>query len=240
MVEISREASDTSSQEPSHARKEGKRTKLATSHKIEHEEVQIIGGEWKFQKKPAFLAERSSYFNELFAAQTDKYASLPQQSISITLPDGAKKEGTSFKTTPLDVAKMISSQLAKKIIVAQVRYPEGRVATLDDNLQNPEEEKGSQGEGWMFFDATRPLEGNCEIKLFQFTDKEGRETFWHSSAHVLGETLELEFGVHLTHGPPTDDGFFYDSYTGKDVSAEEYLFSKFPGKVAVENSVFGD
>ena len=69
----------------------------------------------------------------------------------------------------------------------------------------------------MDYDATRPLEGHCEIRLLKFTDAKGRETFWHSSAHVLGETLELEFGVHLTHGPPTSDGFFYDSYTGKDV-----------------------
>ena len=124
----------------------------------------------------------------------------------------------SFKTTPLDVAKMISNQLPKKIIVSKVRYPEGRIATLDGNLQNPEEEKGKVGDGWMEYDATRPLEGNCELILLQFSDKEGRECFWHSSAHVLGESLELEFGVHLTHGPPTDDGFFYDSYTGKDVS----------------------
>ena len=42
-------------------------------------------------------------------------------------------------------------------------------------------------------------------------------TFWHSSAHVLGESLEREFGVHLCHGPPTENGFFYDAYTGKDV-----------------------
>jgi len=27
-------------------------------------------------------------------------------------------------------------------MVASVRYPNGRVATLDGNLQNPEEEKG--------------------------------------------------------------------------------------------------
>ena len=92
------------------------------------------------------------------------------------------------------------------------------MATLDDALQNPEEEKGEIGEGWMDYDATRPLEGNCEIKLLKFEDPKGRETFWHSSAHVLGETLELEFGVHLTHGPPTSEGFFYDSYTGVDVS----------------------
>ena len=143
---------------------------------------------------------------------------MPQEPITITLPDGNQKQGVSFKTTPLDVAKMISNQLAKQIIVSAVRYPGGRVGTLDDNLQNPEEEKGKVGEGWMEYDATRPLEGNCDIKLLKFEDDKGRECFWHSSAHVLGETLELEFGVHLTHGPPTADGFFYDSYTGADVS----------------------
>jgi len=55
-------------EESKHARTEGKRTKLATSHKVAGEEIQIIGGEWKFQKKPAFLAERNKYFDELFAA----------------------------------------------------------------------------------------------------------------------------------------------------------------------------
>jgi len=48
---------------------------------------------------------------------------MPQEPITVTLPDGNAKQGVSFKTTPLDVAKMISNQLAKKIIVAQVRYP---------------------------------------------------------------------------------------------------------------------
>ena len=102
------------------------------------------------------------------------------------------------------------------MLVAQVRYPGGRIATLDDKLMNPEEDKASEGEGWIFFDMARPFEGNCELKMFTFEDPEGKETFWHSSAHVLGESLELEYGVHLTHGPPTDSGFFYDSYTGGD------------------------
>ena len=153
---------------------------------------------------------------------------MPQAPITITLPSGEQKEGVSFKTTPLDIAKMISVQLPKKIIVAEVRYPNGRVATLDEGLQNPEEEKGKEGDGWMQYDATRPLEGDCEIKLLQFEDNLGRECFWHSSAHVLGETLELEYGVHLTHGPPTQDGFFYDSYCGKDVSRVLFLTSQIP------------
>jgi threonyl-tRNA synthetase len=41
-------------------------------------------------------------------------------------------------------------------------------------------------------------------------------TFWHSSAHVLGASLETLYGVHLCYGPPTSDGFYYDAYIGKD------------------------
>jgi threonyl-tRNA synthetase len=148
---------------------------------------------------------------------------LPQQAIKITLPDGNVKDGISFKTTPLDVAAMISKQFAEKVIVAKVKYTEGKIATLDEGLSIPEELKtsGAGDAGWVDYDATRPFEGSCELKLFTFDANEGRETFWHSSAHVLGETLELEFGVHLCHGPPTDAGFFYDSYSGKDVSVRE-------------------
>ena len=54
--------------------------------------------------------------------------------------------------------------------------------------------------------------------MITFNDAEGKDTFWHSSSHVLGQTLEVEFGVHLCFGPPTTEGFFYDTYAGKDVS----------------------
>jgi hypothetical protein len=40
------------------------------------------------------------------------------------------------------------------------------------------------------------------------------QTFWHSSAHVLGEALEMEFGVDLTIGPALEEGFYYDCYMG--------------------------
>jgi threonyl-tRNA synthetase len=38
------------------------------------------------------------------------------------------------------------------------------------------------------------------------------QTFWHSSAHVLGEALEAEYGVDLTIGPSIEEGFYYDCY----------------------------
>ncbi len=40
------------------------------------------------------------------------------------------------------------------------------------------------------------------------------QTFWHSSAHVLGEALEACFGVRLTIGPAIEEGFYYDCYMG--------------------------
>ena len=131
------------------------------------------------------------------------------------MPDGKIKEGKSFETTPFSIAKEISSQMAKQIIVAKVKY-DSRVATLDEGLLNPEAEEGvEEADQWFFWDVNRPIEGSCQIRLVKFDDPEGKETFWHSSAHVLGEALENKFGVQLCIGPPTDTGFFYDSYTGK-------------------------
>ncbi len=64
---------------------------------------------------------------------------MPKQAIKISLPDGNIKEGVSFSTTPLDVASMISKQFAEKVLVAKVRYPNGKIATLDEGLSIPEE-----------------------------------------------------------------------------------------------------
>ena len=145
----------------------------------------------------------------------------PREAIKVTLPDGAVKEGKSFETSPFDIACQISKQFAEKIVVSKVKFAK-RVATLDEGLLNPEAEEGkSEEDQWFYWDVNRPLEGDCDLQLFKFDNEEGKETFWHSSAHVLGETLENEYGVHLCHGPPTDSGFFYDSYSGKDIFTEK-------------------
>jgi threonyl-tRNA synthetase len=45
----------------------------------------------------------------------------------------------------------------------------------------------------------------------------GKQVFWHSSAHILGEAAEKRFGCHLCNGPPTEDpaGFYYDMGMGE-------------------------
>ena len=144
------------------------------------------------------------------------------------MPDGAIREGVSFETSPFDIAAQISKKLAEKTILARVRYSK-RVATLDEGLFNPEagedgKDDSADGAGnfWQW-DVTRPLEGDCELFLIKFEDESGlgKETFWHSSAHILGQTLENEFGVKLCIGPPTSNGFYYDAYTGKDIFTDK-------------------
>lgn len=80
----------------------------------------------------------------------------------------------------------------------------------------------------VLWDLERPLEKSCKLELLDFDHAEGqylicrlwypfayecyigKNVFWHSSAHVLGEAAERHYGCHLCLGPPTDDGFFYE------------------------------
>ncbi len=43
-------------------------------------------------------------------------------------------------------------------------------------------------------------------------EKIGRQVFWHSSAHIMGEAIERLYGGHLCYGPPIENGFYYDVF----------------------------
>lgn len=143
-----------------------------------------------FNEHSKYYAKRVELFNkhkERFnaAVEAAKAAAVP---ISVVLPDGAIKSGVKGATTPMDIAVGISKGLAKKVVVAKV-----------------------DGSVW---DLMRPLQGDCALQLLSFDDPEGKETFWHSSAHVLGQALELEYGADLTIGPALEEGFYYDCFLG--------------------------
>ena len=80
---------------------------------------------------------------------------MEKKPIKITLPDGAVKDGKAYETTPLDIAKDISQGLANAVVAAKV-----------------------DGKVW---DLTRRLEGDCNLALLKFDDKDGLDTYWHSS-----------------------------------------------------------
>lgn len=184
-----------------------------------------IGGPFRREADPAWIRDRAGVYDEIIAAQRARIEAKPAVPIQITLPDGSIKEGTSWRTTPMNIAEGISKGLAGSAVVAKVAYS-ARIGVEEADGTNvvntgPEEEEApSDGvaaaveDKWELWDLTRPLEGPCKLQLLKFDDKDARMVFWHSSAHVLGECLECSYGGKLCIGPPTEDGFYYDAYMG--------------------------
>ena len=145
---------------------------------------------------PDFIAQRMEMFDRLKAEQDAMLAAKTPEDITITLPDGKQVAGKSWRTTPYEVACGISKGLADNSIIAKVN-----------------------GVGW---DLDRVLEGDASLELVKFTDDEGQMTFWHSSAHILGQAMERIYGGHLCYGPPIENGFYYDMHSESMVKEEDY------------------
>ena len=117
--------------------------------------------------------------------------------IKISLPDGSIREFDAG-ITALDVAKSISEGLARNVLAAKV----------DGQVQ----------------DAFRPIKSDAKLQLLTWNDDEGKETMWHSSAHLLAEALEAIYpGIKLGIGPPIENGFYYDVDAGETVISSEDL-----------------
>ena len=173
-----------------------------------------------------YLSERMAVFDRMLAKQKATLESKTQDPINITLPDGSVKSGLRWKTTPLEIALGISKGLAANSMVARVLYSEAELLQKVSSVASVEDEEpvevgccaGHESKA-VLWDMARPLEGHCNLELLNFESSEGRDTFWHSSAHILGNALEHEFGCHLTIGPPLDRGFYYDGYYGPEKRA---------------------
>ena len=104
--------------------------------------------------------------------------------IKITLPDNSVREFDQG-ITGLGIAEAISSRLAKEVLSISVN---GEVR-----------------------DLARPIDTDASIKLHLWDDREGQETFWHSSAHIMAEAIEFFYpGTKFGIGPTVDNGFYYD------------------------------
>ncbi len=191
-----------------------------------------------FEKRvgnPEWLKMRDDIFNKVAERRAEEMKGKKNVPITVTMPDGKvmdkDKEGESFvawKTSPYHVAATISQGLADSAVVARVTY-ENYVEDynlaedgmdggdiLDEAMDMEHDDEGGDGKS-MLWDLTRPLVGNVsKLELLKFDSEDGKTVFWHSSAHMLGETLEHLYGVRLTIGPPLKQGFFYDSYMGTD------------------------
>lgn len=71
-------------------------------------------------------------------------------------------------------------------------------------------------------DLATPLQDGDKVTLWSFEDKEGKEIYWHTSAHVLAQAiLRLYPNAKPTIGPPIEQGFYYD-FADLTVSEEDF------------------
>jgi len=134
--------------------------------------------------------------------------------IKITLPDGSVREYAAGSTS-MDVAKSISEGLARKVLAASVN-----------------------GEVW---DMSRPIHADANFKLLTWDDAEGKNTFWHSSAHLMAEAVQDSFPhAKFWVGPALDKGFYYDIDLGDSKMTEEDLqvLEKKMNELAKQNNAY--
>ena len=118
--------------------------------------------------------------------------------INITLPDGSVRQLEKGSSSH-DVALSISEGLARNVIAAKVN-----------------------GEIW---DSNRPIDSDAKVELLTWREKDGKSTFWHSSAHLMAEALEALYpGVKLGIGPAIETGFYYDIELpeGQTLSSDDF------------------
>ncbi len=104
--------------------------------------------------------------------------------MTITLPNGDSREYP-LGTTGMEIATSISEGLGRNAVGILVN---GKSR-----------------------DLSSPLTEDASIRILTFDDAEGKEIFWHSTAHLMAEALEALYpGVKFGIGPPIENGFYYD------------------------------
>ena len=117
--------------------------------------------------------------------------------INITLPDGSIKQ-MEKGCTAYEVAQAISEGLARNVLVAKVN---DQMVELD-----------------------KPINEDATLTLYTWNDREGKDTFWHSSAHLMAAAIEALYpGVKFGIGPHIETGFYYDiDFMDYSISSDDF------------------
>ena len=118
--------------------------------------------------------------------------------IKITFPDASVREYEKG-VTGLEIAESISRRLAQDALAVSVN-----------------------GETW---DLTRAIEGDSNVNILKWEDEQGKHAYWHSSAHLMAEALQMLYpGIKFGIGPAIENGFYYDVDPGEGVVIKEADF----------------
>ena len=144
---------------------------------------------------PDFILRRNELFDKLKRQRHAEILEKEKPEIHVVLDLGLDKEGKArpampvaakaWESTPGSFLRHVDKDVSSDVVIAKV-------------------------DGKELWDLDRPLEYACRVSYIPFSSAEGRNVFWHSSAHVLGEAAECQFNCLLSHGPPVEQGFFYD------------------------------
>ena len=114
--------------------------------------------------------------------------------INITLKDGSVKK-YSKETSVISIAKDISEGLARNVISAN----------FNDKV----------------IETNSIIHEDGKLEFYTWDNDEGKKAFWHSSSHVMAQSIQELFpGVKLTIGPAINNGFYYDVDLGNHKISE--------------------
>ncbi len=116
--------------------------------------------------------------------------------IKLRLPDGTVKEHEKGITV-YDATRDISEGLARASVGAVVN---GEIKGMVDEINE-----------------------DADFRVIKFEDPEGKQVFWHSSAHVMALAVKRLFpDVKFAIGPAIENGFYYDFDTDHKFSQDDF------------------
>ncbi|KAL7712739.1 putative threonine--tRNA ligase [Entamoeba marina] len=144
------------------------------------------------------IDKRRELFQQLENKRTEE---LLKKSVDITITHkDISHKGKSFVTTPQDLIPIFAEHgyVTKENPVF--------VAKVNDKL----------------WDLNRPFESDSTLSFVTFDEDEGRDTFWHSTAHLLGQAMETLYKCVLHTGPATTIDYFYDCKMNGAASSADF------------------
>ena len=170
-------------------------SKDTTESQIPKENAKSAPNQAMATSLPEFIVRRNELFDKLKRQRHAEILEKEKPEINVVLDLGLDKQGypraampvaaKAWESTPGSFLRHVDKDVSSDVVLAKV-------------------------DGKELWDLDRPLEYGCRVSYVSFSSAEGRNVFWHSSAHVLGEACECRFNCLLSHGPPVEQGFFYD------------------------------
>lgn len=105
--------------------------------------------------------------------------------MKITLPDGSIREYEQEEIRAIDLAYEISPGLGREACAVTINGVDKDIRAV--------------------------ISEDSEVTIHKFDSKQGKEAFWHTTAHVMAQAIKRIYPeTKISIGPPIENGFYYD------------------------------